>query len=181
MDRLEQLYQELLIDIGEDVGREGLQKTPKRAADAMRYLTQGYTKKLGELVGNSIFPASGDDMVVVKDIEVYSLCEHHLLPFFGKCHIGYVPGGKTIGISKLGLIVDMFARRLQIQERLTSQIATAIHETIAAKGVAVVMEARHMCMLMRGAEKQNAVMKTSCMLGVCKESGSKAEFFKLIA
>jgi GTP cyclohydrolase I len=181
MERLEELYQELLQNIGEDIAREGLRKTPKRAAEAFRYLTRGYRQTLAEIVANAIFQSNSEDMTVVKDIEVYSLCEHHLLPFFGRCHIGYIPNGKMIGVAKLGSIVDMFARRLQLQENLTFQIADALYKCLAAKGVAVVMEARHLCMQMRGAEKQNAVMKTSCMLGICKDNAaSKSEFLSLI-
>ncbi|MFA5060188.1 MAG: GTP cyclohydrolase I FolE [Candidatus Omnitrophota bacterium] len=175
------LYRELLSSIGEDTSREGLRETPERAARAFHYLTQGYTYNIAEVVNSAIFESDTDEMVIVKDIELYSLCEHHLLPFFGKCHVGYLPKGKIIGLSKIARIVDVFARRLQVQENLTKQIAETIMKHTGAAGVGVVMEAQHLCMMMRGVEKQNSVMKTSCMLGAFRKySSTRAEFLSLI-
>ena len=155
--------------------------TPSRAARAFEFLTQGYHIDLDEIVNNALFDSDNDDMVILKDIEIYSLCEHHMLPFFGKCHIGYIPQGKVLGVSKLARIADAFARRLQIQENLTRQIAASIAHYTGAKGVAVVIEANHLCMMMRGVEKQNSSMKTSVMLGAFRNKAStRAEFFKLI-
>ena len=162
---MEELYRRLLEAIGEDTGREGLRGTPKRAAEAMRFLTKGYHERLEDVVNNAIFHAETDEMIVVKDIELYSLCEHHLLPFIGKCHVGYIPNGNVIGLSKIARIVDLFARRLQIQENLTRQIAEAVMSATQAQGVGVIIEARHLCMMMRGVEKQNSVMTTACMQG----------------
>ena len=178
---MEKLYAELLSCIGEDQSREGLIKTPARAARAMEFLTRGYQQKLEEVVNGAIFSSKSDEMILVKDIEMYSLCEHHLLPFIGKCHVGYMPKGKIIGLSKIARIVDLYARRLQVQENLTSQIAKGIMEVLDAAGVAVVIEAQHLCMMMRGVQKQNSVMKTSCLLGTFRESPStRLEFLSLI-
>ncbi|MBN2685580.1 MAG: GTP cyclohydrolase I FolE [Pontiellaceae bacterium] len=178
---MNELYKELLTRIGEDPEREGLVDTPKRAAKAMEFLTRGYRQTLEEVINNAIFTVEDNHMVIVKDIELYSLCEHHMLPFFGKCHIGYIPEGKVLGVSKLARIVDLFARRLQIQERLTNQVATSLMETIAPEGVGVVIEAKHLCMMMRGVEKQNSCMVTSAMLGSFRsESSTRNEFLKLI-
>lgn len=178
---LADIYKDLILSIGEDLDREGLQKTPERAAEALRYLTRGYSQNIEEVVNGAIFESDIEEMVLVKDIELYSLCEHHLLPFIGRCHIAYIPTGRVIGLSKVARIVDMFARRLQIQENLTKEIAQTIMEQIGAKGVAVVIEARHLCMMMRGVEKQNSVMKTSCMLGSFRtNSDTRSEFLSLI-
>lgn len=177
----ENLYRQLLKNVGEDANRASLKETPQRAARALAYLTGGYDIDVKDVVNGAIFPSKSDDMIIVKDIEVYSLCEHHLLPFFGKCHVGYLPKGKIIGLSKIARIVDVFARRLQVQENLTRQIAETIMKYTGAAGVAVVIEAQHLCMMMRGVEKQNSVMKTSCMLGAFrKEVSTRAEFLSLI-
>lgn len=178
---LEKLFSQLLQEIGEDVTREGLVDTPKRAAAAFRFLNNGYHRDLGNVLNNAVFEADTEDMVIVKDIELYSLCEHHLLPFIGKCHVAYLPQGKVIGLSKVARIVDMYARRLQIQERLTSQIAQALQTAVDPVGVAVVIEAKHLCMMMRGVEKQNSVMTTSSMLGLFrKQISTRSEFLNLI-
>jgi GTP cyclohydrolase I len=179
--KLDDIYLNLLKSVGEDPGREGLVDTPQRAAKAMAYLTHGYGLDLHTVVNDAIFETKNRDMVLVKDIELYSLCEHHLLPFFGKCHVAYIPRSKVLGLSKVARIVDMFARRLQIQENLTHQVAESIIEVTDALGVAVVIEARHLCMMMRGVEKQNSVMKTSCMLGIFREnSATRSEFLSLL-
>lgn len=179
--RLENIYSQLIEEIGEDPEREGLLETPKRAAAAFRYLNSGYHQSLKNILNNAIFEADTEDMVIVKNIELYSLCEHHLLPFIGKCHVGYLPKGKVIGLSKTARIVEMYARRLQIQERLTKQIADAIQNAVNPVGVAVVIEAKHLCMMMRGVEKQNSVMTTSAMLGLFrKQIGTRSEFLNLI-
>ena len=162
---LSQQYREILVGLGENPEREGLLDTPKRAAKAMQYLCHGYQQSLDEIVNGALFESDNDEMVIVKDIELYSLCEHHLLPFIGKAHVAYIPTGKVLGLSKVARIVDMYARRLQIQENLTKQIADAIQRVTNAAGVAVVIEAKHMCMMMRGVEKQNSVMSSSVMLG----------------
>ncbi len=178
---MEKLFKQLLVNVGEDPSREGLVDTPKRAAKAMKFLTSGYEMTLEEVTNNAIFETSNDDMVIVKDIELYSMCEHHLLPFIGKCHVGYLPQGKVIGLSKVARIVDLYARRLQIQENLTKQIADAVQAATGAVGVAVVIEAKHLCMMMRGVEKQNSVMSTSVMLGHFRDkSSTRAEFLTLI-
>jgi len=178
---MEQLFSQLIQEIGEDVTREGLVDTPKRAAAAFRFINNGYNRSLDDVLNNAIFEADTEDMVIVKDIELYSLCEHHLLPFIGKCHVAYLPKGKVIGLSKVARIVDMYARRLQIQERLTNQIATALQTAIDPVGVAVVIEAKHLCMMMRGVEKQNSVLITSSMLGLFrKQISTRSEFLNLI-
>lgn len=178
---IEQHYKEIITALGEDVNREGLLDTPKRAAKAMQFLTRGYQQTLEEITNNAVFTSEMDQMVIVKDIELYSMCEHHLLPFIGKCHVGYIPNGKVLGLSKVARIVDMFARRMQIQERLTAEIAAAILEVTDAKGVGVVVEAKHMCMMMRGVEKQNSVMTTSTMRGLLRSNEkTRAEFLNLI-
>ena len=174
-------YREILKNLGEDPEREGLLDTPKRAAKAMQYLCHGYEQNLEEIVNGALFASDNDEMVILKDIELYSLCEHHLLPFIGKAHVAYIPTGKVLGLSKLARIVDMFARRLQIQENLTRQIADAIQDVTQAAGVAVVIEAKHMCMMMRGVEKQNSSMITSVMLGEFRENAAtRSEFLSLI-
>jgi GTP cyclohydrolase I len=178
---MEEYFSKIIEAIGEDLGREGLIDTPKRAAKAFKFLNNGYAKNLDDVLNGAIFEADTEDMVICKDIELYSLCEHHLLPFIGKCHIAYLPRGKVIGLSKLARVVDMYARRLQIQEKLTKQIADAIETAIDAKGVAVVIEAKHLCMMMRGVEKQNSVMITSVMTGIFrKEISTRSEFLNLI-
>ncbi|MEA2013350.1 MAG: GTP cyclohydrolase I FolE [Verrucomicrobiota bacterium] len=175
------LYTTLLKELGEDVNREGLLDTPLRAAQTLKFLTKGYKQNIDELINGAIFSADCDDMVIVKNIELYSLCEHHLLPFIGKCHVGYIPQGKVLGLSKIARIVDMFARRLQIQENLTREIADTILYQTGAEGVGVVVEAQHLCMMMRGVEKQNSVMKTSCMLGSFRDDNTtRTEFLSLI-
>lgn len=181
LDNLASHYQQIISGVGEDPEREGLQDTPLRAAKAMQFLTQGYQQSLETLVNDAVFESNMDEMVVVKDIELYSMCEHHLLPFIGKCHIAYLPQGKVLGLSKFARIVDMYARRFQIQENLTRQIAEAIESATDAKGVAVVIEAQHMCMMMRGVEKQNSSMTTSMMLGQFRKSqATRTEFLTLI-
>ncbi|MGH8354021.1 MAG: GTP cyclohydrolase I FolE [Pseudomonas sp.] len=176
-----QHYRAILRGLGEDPEREGLLDTPQRAAKAMQYLCHGYGQSLEEIVNGALFASDNEEMVMVKDVELYSLCEHHLLPFIGKAHVAYIPTGKVLGLSKVARIVDMYARRLQIQENLTRQIAEAVQGVTAAAGVAVVIEAQHMCMMMRGVEKQNSLMSTSVMLGAFRESSStRHEFLKLI-
>ncbi len=179
---LDQYFRKMLEHIGEDPNREGLIKTPLRAARAFEFMTQGYEKKVEDLVNGAIFTSDNDEMVVVKNIEMYSLCEHHLLPFFGKAHVGYIPKGKIIGLSKIARIVDMYARRLQVQESLTKQIAQTLMQVTGALGVGVVIEAQHLCMMMRGVEKQNSIMKTSCLLGSFRrEDATRKEFLALIS
>ncbi|MBH8610438.1 GTP cyclohydrolase I FolE [Pseudomonas mohnii] len=178
---LSQSYREILIGLGENPDREGLLDTPVRAAKAMRYLCHGYDQSVEEIVNGALFASDNDEMVIVDNIELYSLCEHHLLPFIGKAHVAYIPTGKVLGLSKIARLVDMFARRLQIQENLTRQIADAVQQVTGAAGVAVVIEARHMCMMMRGVEKQNSTMNTSVMLGAFRESSNtRQEFLQLI-
>ena len=179
--RIRDLVRELLIALGEDPEREGLVKTPQRVADALAFLTSGTRTELAKIINGAIFTQQTNSMVIVKNIEVYSLCEHHLLPFFGRCHIGYIPTGKVFGVSKLARLADMYARRLQLQERLTEQISQAVMESIDAKGVGVMIEARHLCMMMRGVEKQNSEMVTSSVLGTFRESqATREEFLSLI-
>jgi len=180
-DRIEKLVKELLIELGEDTSREGLLKTPQRVAQSLAYLTSGYGIDRKKLVNEALFTQETNSMVIVKDIEIYSLCEHHLLPFFGRCHIGYIPKGKVFGASKLARLADMYAKRLQLQERLTEQIAYAVRDSIDAIGVGVMIEARHLCMMMRGVEKQNSIMVTSSVLGSFRESAvTRQEFLSLI-
>lgn len=177
----ESLYRQLILNIGEDISREGLCKTPRRAADAFSFLTQGYTQDIDVLINGAIFASAADEMVIVRNIEIYSLCEHHLLPFFGKCHVGYIPRGRVIGVSKIPRIADAFARRLQIQETLTMQIAKALDDALDPLGVGVVIQAQHLCMMMRGVEKQESSMTTSCMRGLFKTSqNTRHEFLSLI-
>ncbi|MFS2095180.1 GTP cyclohydrolase I FolE [Pseudomonas sp. Pseusp11] len=178
---LSQSYREILIGLGENPDREGLQDTPLRAAKAMQYLCHGYEQSLEEIVNGALFASDNDEMIIVDNIELYSLCEHHMLPFIGKAHVAYIPTGKVLGLSKIARLVDMFARRLQIQENLTRQIAEAVQQVTDAAGVAVVIEAQHMCMMMRGVEKQNSTMNTSVMLGAFRESSNtRQEFLQLI-
>ena len=178
---MEDLVRQFLLEIGEDPEREGLKKTPGRVDRCWKFLTRGYTQDLETVVNGALFEAESDDMVIVRDIEFFSMCEHHLLPFFGRCHVGYIPNGRIIGVSKVARIVDMFARRLQVQERLTREISSALSEILDARGVGVVMEARHLCMQMRGVEKQNSVMTTSSMLGSFRrELATRNEFTRLI-
>ena len=178
---LEHSFLELLHAVGEDPQREGLLKTPNRAARAFEFLTNGYRQDLDQIVNEAIFHSDASEIVLVKDIELYSMCEHHLLPFIGKAHVAYIPNGKVIGLSKIARIVDVFARRLQIQEQLTTQIADALMSALHPAGVAVVIEAKHLCMMMRGVEKQNSTMTTSCLLGSFKEDArTRSEFLALL-
>ena len=171
----------MLAEIGEDPNREGILKTPGRVARSLRFLTNGYHQDVDKVLNGALYSVAYDEMVMVKDIEVFSLCEHHLLPFFGRCHVAYVPNGKVIGLSKIPRIVDVFARRLQVQERLTVQIAETIMNKIKPQGVGVIIEARHLCMIMRGVEKQNSVAVTSHMLGVFRDcEGTRSEFLRLL-
>ncbi len=181
MRELAQAFASIISGIGEDPNRDGLKKTPERAAAAFGFLTQGYRQDIDKIVNKALYPSDSDEMVIVRNIEMYSMCEHHLLPFIGKCHVAYVPDGQVLGLSKVARIVDAYARRLQIQENLTQQIANCILEITGAKGVAVIAEAQHMCMMMRGVEKQNSVMTTSCMLGVFRSRAStRAELLSLL-
>ena len=175
--KIEGLVRQLLIELGEDVNREGLLKTPSRVAKALTFLTYGYRSNVQDVVNQALFTQTTGGMVIVKDIELYSLCEHHLLPFYGRCHIGYIPNGKVFGVSKLARLVDVYARRLQLQERLTDQISQVIMESIDARGCGVMIEARHLCMMMRGVEKQNSPMVTSSVLGVFRENLATREEF----
>ena len=179
--RMAAAYRELLRGVGETPEREGLRHTPERAARALDFLTRGYRQRLDEVVNEALFETDLDEIVLVKDIELYSLCEHHLLPFFGKCHVGYLPQGRVLGVSKVARIVDMFARRLQIQETLTQQVANTVLEVTGAAGVGVIIEAQHLCMAMRGVQKQHSSMKTSVMLGDFRENPpTRAEFLRLV-
>ncbi len=179
---MEDQYRLILEKIGEDPTRSGLVDTPLRAARAMEFLTRGYAQTLDQIVNSALFDSDTSEMILVQDIELYSMCEHHILPFIGKCHVAYVPTGKVLGLSKIARIVDMYARRLQIQENLTKQIAEAIQSVTDASGVGVIIEARHMCIMMRGVEKQNSLMKTSVMLGTFRDNQStRMEFLSLIS
>ncbi|MEE4146775.1 MAG: GTP cyclohydrolase I FolE [Halieaceae bacterium] len=178
---MEEHWAKIIEGIGENLERPGLADTPKRAAKAFQFLTRGYGQSIEDVVNNALFPSDSSEMILVQDIELYSLCEHHLLPFIGKCHVAYLPTGKVLGLSKVARIVDLYARRLQIQETLTVQIAETIMEVTEAEGVGVIIEARHMCMMMRGVEKQNSVMKTSAMLGSFRnEHKTREEFLSLL-
>jgi GTP cyclohydrolase IA len=176
----EELVREMLVRIGEDPDREGLLRTPHRVEKAMEYMTKGYHETPQDVVNDALFTVSYDEMVIVKDIEMFSMCEHHMLPFFGKVHIAYIPNGKVIGLSKLPRLVDIFARRLQVQERMTTEIAEAIQEVIQPQGVGVIVEARHLCMMMRGVEKQHSSAVTSAMLGVFRDLDTRTEFLSLV-
>jgi GTP cyclohydrolase I len=179
--RVAELVRELLVEIGEDPDREGLLKTPDRVAAAYEFLTSGYKTDPAEVINEAVFESHANNMIIVKDIELYSLCEHHMLPFYGTCHIGYIARGKVLGVSKLARIVDLYARRLQIQERLTAQIAREIRDAVGAEGVGVVIEAKHLCMMMRGVEKQNSVMTTSSVLGSFHDDeATRSEFMSLL-
>ena len=178
---IEKITEQLLRDIGEDPEREGLLKTPSRVAKAWQFFSKGYTQNIDVIINNAIFSEDAKDMVIVRDIEFFSLCEHHLIPFFGKAHDGYIPNGKVIGLSKIPRIIDMYSRRLQVQERLTHQVADALKNVLKPKGVAVVLEGRHMCMQMRGVEKQNSFTSTSAMSGQFKKSSeTRSEFLAII-
>ena len=179
-ESLSSYYKKVIVDLGEDIDREGLEKTPERVAKAMQFLTHGYDINPDDLIQSAMFTEDHSQMVIVKDIEVYSMCEHHMLPFFGKAHIAYIPDGKIVGLSKLPRIVDAYARRLQVQERLTDQIKDCIQRTLNPIGVAVVIEAQHMCMQMRGVEKQNSVTTTSAFTGAFEEDKTRKEFINLI-
>ena len=180
-ETIAELVRKMLVQLGEDPGREGLRRTPERFEKALRFLTSGYEQDADEILNGAMFSVCYDEMVVVKDIEVYSLCEHHLLPFFGKCHVAYLPDKKVVGLSKIARLVNMYARRLQIQERLTSQIAQALEEKLSPQGVGVIIEARHLCMVMRGVEKQNSMAVSSAMLGAFRDSKqTRDEFLALV-
>jgi GTP cyclohydrolase I len=182
IDRVTELVRELLIEFGENPDREGLVKTPQRVAKSLEFLTSGYRSNTSEVINEAVFSSEVNNMIIARDIEVYSLCEHHLLPFFGRCHIAYVARDKVLGVSKLARLTDHFARRLQIQERLTSQIAHEIMDTVNAEGVGVVIECRHLCMMMRGVQKQNSVMTTSTVLGSFHDDErTRIEFLNLIS
>jgi GTP cyclohydrolase I len=180
-DEVKSRYSSIINEIGEDLNRDGLVKTPERAAKAMLFLTQGYKQDAVEILKEAMFKESYDEMVIIKDIEVYSLCEHHMLPFFGKAHIAYIPNGHIVGLSKIPRVVDVFARRLQVQERLTNDILECINNTLKPQGVAVVIEASHMCMMMRGVQKQNSVTTTSGFRGQFEKIETRNEFLKLIS
>ncbi len=182
LSRIETLVRELLVELGEDPQREGLQKTPLRVAQALTFLTNGYRADVKRVINDALFTQETGGMVIVKDIEMYSMCEHHMLPFFGRCHIGYIPNGKVFGVSKLARLVDVHARRLQLQERLPEDISREIMDSIDAKGVGVMIEARHLCMMMRGVEKQNSTMVTSSVMGVFRDHlATREEFLSLVA
>jgi len=181
IDSIEQAYRDLLEAIGENPERQGLMKTPARAARALEFLTQGYRQSVAEIVNDAVYDSDASEIILIKDIELYSMCEHHLLPFIGRAHVAYIPNGKVIGLSKMARMVDVFARRLQIQENLTTQVADALMDVLSPEGVAVVIEAKHLCMMMRGVEKQNSIMKTSCLLGCFKDSATtRSEFLSLL-
>jgi GTP cyclohydrolase I len=181
LDALSESFQQILEAVGEDASRQGLRKTPIRAAQAFEFLTQGYRQCVEDIVNGAIFDSDASEIILVKDIELYSMCEHHLLPFIGRAHVAYIPSGKVIGLSKVARIVDVFARRFQIQENLTTQIAESLMGCLEPSGVAVVVEAKHLCMMMRGVEKQNSVMKTSCLLGTFKDDArTRSEFLSLL-
>jgi GTP cyclohydrolase I len=178
---VEDAFKKIIVDCGEDLNRPGLQDTPERAAKAFKFLTRGYQQSIEEVVNGALFPSDSNEMVVVQDIEMYSLCEHHLLPFIGKCHIAYIPNGKVLGLSKVARIVDLYARRFQIQEKLTTQIAQTVMDVTDSNGCGVIIEAQHMCMMMRGVEKQNSLMKTSAMLGTFRNNmPTRNEFLSLL-
>ena len=178
---MEDSFARIIEQCGEDLQREGLRDTPKRAAAAFRFLTRGYEQSVEDVVNDALFASDSSEMVIVQDIELYSMCEHHLLPFIGKCHVAYIPTGKVLGLSKVARIVDLYARRLQIQEQLTTQIAQTVLDVTGAEGVGVIIEAQHMCMMMRGVEKQNSLMKTSAMLGSFRTSQpTRNEFLSLL-
>ena len=180
-DKIEVITKQLLEEIGEDPNREGLLKTPRRVSQAWAFFSKGYNEDLSKIINDAIFEENAKDMVIVRDVEFFSLCEHHLIPFFGKAHVGYIPNGKVIGLSKIPRIIDMFSRRLQVQERLTHQVADALNSVLNPKGVSVVMEGRHMCMQMRGVEKQNSFTSTSAMSGQFKKSAeTRSEFLSII-
>ncbi len=180
-DPIAREVRKLIAELGEDPDREGILKTPGRVAKSLRFLTSGYQQDIDKVLNGALYEVAYDEMVIVKDIEVFSLCEHHLLPFFGRCHVAYVPNGKVIGLSKIPRIVDVFARRLQVQERLTVQVAETLMEKIKPQGVGVIVEARHLCMIMRGVEKQNSTAVTSHMLGVFRDcEGTRSEFLRLL-
>jgi GTP cyclohydrolase I len=179
--RIASLVRQLLVELGEDPRREGLRDTPARVARAYEFLTSGYRQKPRQVINNAIFESHANNMIIVRDIEIYSLCEHHMLPFYGRCHVGYVAHNKVVGVSKIARLVDCFARRLQVQERLTEQVAAAVMEMAEAEGVGVIMECRHLCMMMRGVQKQNSVMTTSSVLGSFRlRSATRAEFLSLV-
>ena len=178
---MEQQFKEIIQALGEDLNRDGLKDTPGRAAKALRFITQGYQQSIETIVNGALFESDSDEMIIVKDIELYSLCEHHMLPFIGKCHVAYLPKNKIIGLSKIPRLVDMYARRLQVQERLTKQIADTVATVTNASGVGVIIEAKHLCMMMRGVEKQNSVMTTSVMLGTFRQDRrTRSEFLSLV-
>jgi GTP cyclohydrolase I len=180
-DPIAAMVRKLVAEVGEDPDREGILKTPARVAKSLRFLTSGYQQDIDKVLNGALYSVAYDEMVMVKDIEVFSLCEHHLLPFFGRCHVAYVPNGRVIGLSKIPRIVDVFARRLQVQERLTVQVAETLMEKIKPQGVGVIIEARHLCMIMRGVEKQNSIAVTSHMLGVFRDcEGTRSEFLRLL-
>ena len=179
---MEKAFLKIIESVGEDPSRDGLQDTPKRAAKAFQFLTKGYNQTVEEVINGAMFESDCNEMVLVADIELYSMCEHHLLPFIGKCHVAYIPQGKVVGLSKIARIVDMFARRLQIQENLTNEIAATIMDITNAAGVGVIVEAKHMCMMMRGVEKQNSVMRTSSMMGSFRDNPeTRNEFLQLVS
>jgi GTP cyclohydrolase I len=178
---MQEYFKKIIEHIGEDPEREGLVNTPKRAAKAMEFLTQGYHQSIDQIINGALFPSDNEEMVLVKNIELYSLCEHHLLPFIGKCHAAYIPNGQIIGLSKIARIVDMHSRRLQVQENLTKEIAQTIYEVTNAAGVGVIIEAQHLCMMMRGVEKQTSIMSTSVMLGTFRDDArTRSEFLSLV-